>query len=222
MRSKDPLPGPAGAAELAGGAWDFLRTECLSAHSHYPQCPVHTQWIRLYTLLDRGGSAAYFTKRNVSSPLGESPIQTLEGNPASDTRPVKPIVPYLVLPESPDEKPHLKGARCMNCGTTYLAPRLACSKCFERNLEEVRLSDHGDVYVYTIVHQSLPGIKTPYVVAVVDLPEGCSVNATIIDVEPRAEAIKFGMHVEMVTRPVSVDRAGNQVVSFFFRPAVSR
>ncbi len=138
----------------------------------------------------------------------------------STAMPAKPIVPYLVLPETPDEKPYLKGIRCLNCGAAYLAPRIACSKCYERErLAEIKLSDHGTVYVYTIVYQSFPGIETPYVVAVIDLPEGCSVNATLVDIESKPENIKWGMPVTMLTKPVRTDREGNEVISFFFRPS---
>ena len=48
----------------------------------------------------------------------------------------------------------------------------------------VPLSDKGKVYVFSVVHQSFPGIKTPYVTAIVDLPEGVSVRANLTDVDP--------------------------------------
>ena len=130
----------------------------------------------------------------------------------------RPIVPFLHLPE--DGEPYLVGTRCTVCGAVYLGDRIACSKCTARGpFEEVPLSRNGTLWVYSIVHQSFPGVPVPYVVGVVDLPEGVSVRCNIIDVEPKPEAIKFGMPVEMTTGVSQQDKQGNDVIAFYFRPA---
>jgi uncharacterized OB-fold protein len=74
-----------------------------------------------------------------------------------------------------------------------------------------------------VVHQSFPGIKTPYITAIVDLPEGVSVRSNLIDIDPE-DAQKnpqkmFNMPVEMVTNVVSKDREGHEVVAFAFKPS---
>ena len=99
---------------------------------------------------------------------------------ATDTGP-RPIVPWLKLAP----KPHLEGIKCA-CGAIYLDPkRVACSKCGESDkFKPQTLSDKGKVYVFSVVHQSFPGIKTPYVTAIVDLPEGVSVRANLTGVDP--------------------------------------
>ena len=130
----------------------------------------------------------------------------------------RPIVPFLHLPE--DAEPYLVGTRCTVCGAVYLGDRIACSKCAARGpFEEVPLSRNGTLWVYSIVHQSFPGVPVPYVVGVVDLPEGVSVRCNIIDVEPKPEAIRFGMPVEMTTGVSQQDKQGNDVIAFYFRPA---
>jgi uncharacterized OB-fold protein len=104
------------------------------------------------------------------------------------------------------------------------AKRLACSKCGATGpFQQVSLSDKGTVWVFSVVHQSFPGIKTPYVTAIVDLPEGISVKSNLIDVDPE-ELQKnpqkgFGMPVELVVNQVSTDRQGNPVMAFQFRPS---
>ena len=103
----------------------------------------------------------------------------------------RPIVPFLRLPD--DGEPHLVGQRCPACGATYLGHRIACSKCGGRG-------------------------PFAYVVGVVDLPEGVSVRCNLIDVEPRPDAIRFGMPVEMTTGVSQQDKQGNDVVAFYFRP----
>lgn len=137
----------------------------------------------------------------------------------SEGKKVRPIVPFLRLADN-GEKPHLVGKKCGSCGAVYLGTRVACSKCSGTGpFNEVRLSDKGTLWVYSIVHQSVPGVPTPYVAAIVDLPEGVSVRCNIIDIEPKPEKIQFGMPVEMVTKKVREDKDGNDVIAFFFRPA---
>ena len=129
------------------------------------------------------------------------------------------IIPYLRLVGDGPEG-HLVGKKCGNCGAVYLGPRVACSKCFATGpFSEIQLGDKGSVWVYSIVHQSAPGIPTPYVAAIVDLPEGVSVRCTLIDVEPDPAKIPFGMPVQMVTKKVREDKDGTDVIAYFFRPA---
>jgi hypothetical protein len=138
---------------------------------------------------------------------------------ATETKKGRPIVPFLRLGNRGD-KPHLVGKKCTKCGAVYLGRRVACSKCTSTDsFEEIRLSDKGTLWVYSIVHQSAPGIPTPYVAAIVDLPEGVSVRCNIIDIEPEPAKIEFGMPVEMVTSKVREDKEGNDVIAFFFRPS---
>ena len=67
-----------------------------------------------------------------------------------------------------------------------------------------------------VIEASVP---VPYVVAIVDLPEGVSVRCNLIDVAPDPDAIGFGMPVEMTTGVSQQDKQGNDVVAFYFRPA---
>jgi len=136
--------------------------------------------------------------------------------PATQGR--RPIVPFLRLPESGE--PFLAGQRCDGCGAVYLGRRQACAKCLGRGpFREVPLSRTGELYVWSIVHQSFPGVPVPYVVGVVDLPEGVSVRCNLIDVQPDPTALRFGMKVEMTTGVSQQDKEGNDVVAFYFRPA---
>jgi uncharacterized OB-fold protein len=131
----------------------------------------------------------------------------------------RPIVPFLKIPADPAQKPYLSGSRCKKCGATYLGTRMACSRCFSAEaMDEVRLSDRGELHVFSIVHQSAPGVPTPYVAAIVDLPEGVSVRCNIAGVEPDPKNLTFGMPVQMVTEKIRTDREGNDVIAFSFRP----
>ena len=128
----------------------------------------------------------------------------------------RPIVPFLAL----GDHPHLLGLRCRSCGATYLkSGRVACSKCgTAASFEDVALSDRGKLWVYSIVHQSAPGIPVPYVAAIVDLPEKVSVRCTLIDVPPDPAKLPFGMPVRMITKKVRTDKEGRDVIAFFYTP----
>ncbi len=141
-----------------------------------------------------------------------------EAPPAEKTR--KAIVPFLKIPENRAEKPYLQGSRCKSCSSVYLGTRMACSKCFSTEpMDEIKLSDKGELHVFSIVHQSAPGVPTPYIAAIVDLPEGVSVRCNILGVEPDPKNLKFGMPVQMVAEKIREDREGNEVISFSFKPA---
>ena len=131
---------------------------------------------------------------------------------------LRPLVPYLTLGATREED-YLNGSRCSNCKATYAGPRLFCSKCSGQGpFEAVKLSKEGEVHVWTIIHQATPYVKAPYIAAIVDLPEGVSVNTNIIGVEPTPENMKFGMKVRMTTEKVSEDKEGNAYVAYRFQP----
>jgi uncharacterized OB-fold protein len=129
-------------------------------------------------------------------------------------------VPYLKIPE--DGEPYLEGHKCGNCGATFLGERTVCSKCGARDqMSAVTLPNKGELYAYSIVHRSFPGIEVPYVSAVVDLEDGTAIKGNLIDVEPDPEKIPFGMPVEVVFDDAlgRKDKDGNSYLSYFFKPA---
>jgi uncharacterized OB-fold protein len=150
-----------------------------------------------------------------------------EGSPAGHKQ--RAIADMLHLPSQPGEKPYLVGYRCTSCGAAYIGEgRVGCSKCAAAGkIEQIKLSDRGHLYVYSIVHQSAPGIPVPYISAIVDLPEGVSVRCNLVDIEPDPAKITFGMPVEMITRKVRERKEKNaegfeetiDIIAFFFRPS---
>jgi uncharacterized protein len=134
----------------------------------------------------------------------------------------RPLVPYLKLPETDGEEAYIFGSKCKDCGAVYVGSRMACANCRSTApMDEVRFSNEGQLYVYTIVHQSAPGIEVPYVAAIVDLPEGASVRATLKGIEPKPENLSFGMKLKLVTEKVGTDREGNDVIAYKYAPAGS-
>jgi uncharacterized OB-fold protein len=130
-----------------------------------------------------------------------------------------PIVPFLRIPDDPNEQPHFWGSKCRACGAVFLGERVACGKCGDLGpFEEVRLSDEGEIYVFSVVHQTVPGLEAPYVAAIIDLPEGVSVRANVYGLDPNNPSPQwFGKKVKMYTEKVRTDREGNDVIAAKFR-----
>ena len=137
---------------------------------------------------------------------------------ASETSGLLPVVPFLKIPEAGD--PYLEGSRCGSCKAVFLGSRDVCAKCGAREgVSSIHLSNRGELYVYSIVHRSFPGIEVPYVSAVVDLEGGGTIKGNLIDVEPDPEKIRMGMPVEVVYRKAPrVDKEGNEYLTYYFRP----
>jgi uncharacterized OB-fold protein len=126
-----------------------------------------------------------------------------------------PIVDYLEL----GDRPRLIAHACSGCGATYFDRRNACARCGGTEFSDKPLGREGTVRAFTIVQRAAPGVKVPYVSAVVDLDGGGAVKANLVDVEPHPEQIKLGMPVRLVTFPVGSDDQGTEAVAFGFAPA---
>ena len=129
-----------------------------------------------------------------------------------------PVVPFLKIPEDGD--PYLEGHKCKECGAIFLGERSICSSCSARDkIEPIKLSNQGELYVFSIVYRSFPGIDVPYVSAIVDLEGGGTVKGNLINVEPTPEKVQMGMPVEVVYRVAPTkDRDGNEYLSYYFQP----
>ncbi|MCH7867834.1 MAG: OB-fold domain-containing protein [Myxococcales bacterium] len=129
-----------------------------------------------------------------------------------------PIVPFLKMPKG--QAPYLEGQECGGCGAIFLGERISCASCgVEGKFSAKRLSNRGELYVYSIVYRSFPGIDVPYVSAIVDLEGGGTVKGNLINVELDPEKIQMGMPVEVVylTAPRK-DSDGNEYLMYSFQP----
>jgi uncharacterized OB-fold protein len=143
---------------------------------------------------------------------------------------LRPIVDYLELPSGDLGDAYIK-ALVNKDGTAaflYAPTRRFDSKTGdldENSLRPAKLANEGEVWVYTIVHQSFPGVETPFVGAIIDVPvEGhpelkVAVRANLAEVEPSPEHVAMGMKVRLRARAVRKDREGNDVVVPEFVPA---
>jgi uncharacterized OB-fold protein len=129
-----------------------------------------------------------------------------------------PVVPFLKIPAEGD--PYLEGEKCKSCGAIFLGERTTCSSCgTSEQFAATKLSNQGELYVYSIVHRSFPGIEVPYVSAIVDLEGGGTVKGNLINIDPDPEKVKMGMPVEVVYQIAPrKDADGNEYLTYYFQP----
>jgi uncharacterized OB-fold protein len=87
--------------------------------------------------------------------------------------------------------------RCPACGATQHYPRAVCATC-AATPEWLETTGRGVVYTFTIVRQygMAPfASMVPYVVAMIELPEGPRLLGNVTDCDP--ESVRIGMEVEM-------------------------
>jgi uncharacterized OB-fold protein len=121
-----------------------------------------------------------------------------------------------------DDQPYLEGVKCAACGEVMaLETRRACPKCAAIDrLEPIRLAARGRLYAYTVVHRSFPGVKTPFVAALVDLDGGGSIKGNLEGVDPDAVAFDMPLTVEF-ERFDAPGAGGGRCVRHVFRPAAN-
>lgn len=99
---------------------------------------------------------------------------------------------------------------CDDCGAFVFYPRALCPGCGSRNLSWTPVSGRGHIYSMTVVHKGAPGPfkgDMPYVVALVELDEGCRMMTNIVEAKPDAKELRIGQAVEIVYDPVTEDVA---------------
>jgi uncharacterized OB-fold protein len=132
----------------------------------------------------------------------------------------RPIISFLRVPDKyPAEPAYLWGMQCGKCGAKFLGARIACGKCGETDkLSEVKYGDEGELYVFSVVHQTVPGLEAPYIAAIIDLDDGVAVRANVYGLDPlKPDASWFGKRVKMFTEVTGQDKDGNDVVAAKFK-----
>jgi len=122
----------------------------------------------------------------------------------------------------PPEKTSLLASRCRKCGTLAFpkkpfCPNPDCEKSRE-NIEEIRLSNTGTVYSYTVQQYQPPEPfrmepAGPYALGMVDFPEGLRVWGIFT----RKDRLRIGMAVETVAGKLFED-ADAEYVTWMWKP----
>jgi uncharacterized OB-fold protein len=114
--------------------------------------------------------------------------------------------PFRVQPALDDENRffwtsgadgQLRFLRCQTCGYYLHPPLPRCPQCGGRELAPEVVSGGGEVFSYTVNHQSWDGGTDPYVIVLVALPEqeGLRLTSNLYGVEP--DDVRIGMPVQV-------------------------
>ncbi len=131
--------------------------------------------------------------------------------PATQSASMVPLQAGLFVDDA-GGTPHLAGTRCRVCGTHFFPRRRVCARCLSTDTETVPLSERGVLYTYTVVHQSTPEFRTPYILGYVDLPDGVRVLAPLADIA--VDDVHIGMSLRLCIEPVRTDAEGRLVLGY--------
>jgi uncharacterized OB-fold protein len=97
----------------------------------------------------------------------------------------------------------LRIQKCTACNRHVFYPRPICPHCGSGDLEWVVSDGTATLYSYVISHRAAPGFadETPYVIAVVELPEGVRMMTNIVDVEPDPANLPLDMPLRVRFEP---------------------
>ena len=103
----------------------------------------------------------------------------------------------------------LEVPECLHCGHLFLPGGPVCPACWSTELGAKSVSGKGQVFTYTVYRHSYhPALKTPYVVALVELAEGPRLITNIVGCPPGD--VEIGMAVQ-----VQFEREGEFVLPRF-------
>jgi uncharacterized OB-fold protein len=126
----------------------------------------------------------------------------------------------------PSEEPQLIGAKCADCGVTTFPRQAACPRCPSEHMDELLLPRRGTLWTFT-TQQFLPknppysGTESaedfvPYGVGYVELPGEVKVETRLTTAD--VDSLRIGMEMELVVVPLRRSDAGDDILTFAFRP----
>jgi uncharacterized protein len=124
------------------------------------------------------------------------------------------LVSYLALTPAP----HLVAQECAGCGARYFGRRNGCAACPGTDFRPAALATEGTVRTFTIVYMAAPGVKVPFVAAVVDCG-GTRVRANLINIPANPEHVRIGMRVRLAVYSLGADDQGTEAIGFGFESA---
>ena len=120
-------------------------------------------------------------------------------------------VPFRILPRITDRNAHfwqggrdgeLRLQRCRSCGYYLHPPAVLCPKCLSKDIGVEAVSGRAEVLTFSINHQPwMPGLETPFVLAIVALPEQDGLRLTTNIVNCLVDDVRIGMPVQVVFEP---------------------
>jgi uncharacterized protein len=122
------------------------------------------------------------------------------------------------------EGPRLLGSKCGGCQTSYFPRSEICHNpdCNGSDMQPASFGPHGTLWSYAIQNYPppppvlSPQPYKPYGVGLVDMPGGLRVLGRLSTPDPMA--VEVGCRVELVLEALTRNEAGEDVISWQFKP----
>jgi len=127
------------------------------------------------------------------------------------------------MPKSPNDKPHLIGSRCRVCGYTCFPKKFVCVRCRrDDTMEEVKIGPYANLETFTVMRVGTADFPAPYVMGYVKTNEGAQVFTLITGCEIKDDALEPGEEMELVIEKIKMDKQGNNLIGWKFKPLRGR
>ena len=116
-------------------------------------------------------------------------------------------------------EPYIEGFRCTACGAVVADPTMACRACASRTPPvAIRVAPAGKLWTWSVVQRSYPGVKVPFVSAIVDLDDGLTLKGTVVCGDPKT--LRQGQALRLVFDDAggARDKDGAPYIGFHFVP----
>ncbi len=111
----------------------------------------------------------------------------------------------------------IMGLKCKGCGSVIFPPKAFCPECGSNDLEKVELSRFGTLKSFTVIRVAPEGFDPPYVVALVELPEGPMLMGNLNCSPEDVDLSLIGKEVEIGWKRVAGDKfSGGDGITFTF------
>jgi len=126
----------------------------------------------------------------------------------------------------PSDNPALLASRCGQCGIATFPAAESCMACSGQDVSIEELPHKGTLWTWTVQQfmpkspyhsNETPETFKPYGVGYVELPGGVRVEGRLTENDPRK--LDIGMEMELLFDTYRVEENGDEVISFFFKPA---
>ncbi|MEX0874529.1 MAG: OB-fold domain-containing protein [Actinomycetota bacterium] len=129
----------------------------------------------------------------------------------------------------PSDDPRLLGSRCTDCSTVTFPTQTGCPRCNSQAMETIELPNRGTLWTYTTQGFRPKGPPeggylgddsdetfVPYALGYVEIPGHCKVESRLTGAA--LDEFRIGMDMGLVIVPFRKDDAGNDVMTFAFKP----
>ncbi|NUR92539.1 MAG: DNA-binding protein [Nonomuraea sp.] len=215
-RERSPVDDMMTALDAAGYT-GVVATNCAQTHHRYARVgELLTPATRFTSLAGPKRTAlgeGYFATWNITwygdgdEPVTDMLFRVLKFRPKA---PAEKREPYPLRPAvNRDTAFFWEGVRsgelrvqsCADCGELRHPPGPLCPNCRSANRSHVVASGLGTLYSYVVHHHPpVPGRAVPFVVGVVELPEGVRIVGNVVDCP--IEEVRVGMPLRVTYRPM--------------------